>query len=1396
MSRLTSFYKAMPEDIPRPVQLPASPPETELDHLIPQLHDHSPEQATETPASRFRRVASTVSYHHSAAATPRDARQVGPRTSRWLVVVFPPQSLKREPAVLGNTLSTSANGRFNNGILMPLFPTMYGQLTAIAREFGLPSVSGVCIYLHMADAGLAMTPRISDDTWQLLWGHFFDEGTQPQPGMALPISGRIEFDIDVRKARWYHAWIGEQRGETSIPPSVAPSVSMHRKRESRSTLFGDEDARSENGLYPLQLASSRATVTPRPRMLNLVGKNGDSSSQRPAQRDIIVVDDQSPDSEQGVVVSSKRLSPVPQEDEPVTAKLVEADRRVMQWRIASGTTPNPASNKTGQVCLDPANMPNSLPDTPAESKIPVGAVDAVVAEDEDVYELNLDDFAWSISSAGPGSYPGSPVWSEPQLSVHMEWRAQGSVPPTPTTATTNWPYDYPDSPFSVASRLPSPDIAYRMLDDAPCTPTTATSWGPTSWPPSPVHSERYASSVDLGQRMSWSRPATPATATSWGPESYPPSPAFTSTSDIVYTPGVADRSFEIEQRGVHPRAASFPYYSAWTREPWSLVWPYRQPFAQESSKCIAVAALSYPFTHGIYAAVTSGSAVAVMLPGSTGYPFAHGVYPSRQLSSSSTSPVKVMLSDACGYPFTYGIYPARSAGAPVKVMLHGSSGYPFTYGVYPATNAALTLVKVTLPGSSGYPFDHGIYPSTRPSATSRVPVKVMLSASSGYPFKHGVYPAHSTVAPVKVMLSGSTGYPFTNGVYPATRTVLPLVKIMLAGSSGYPFNNGVYPSTHSSVSSRGSVTVMLSASCGYPFDHGVYPQRSTPSAAGAVKLLSPYPFIQEALYPAVYPHNLACIYPTAFRRVQSSQASSASISVRLPSLYPVMDIYPAGYPYSLSFIYPGATEDSAGPLSVRLPSTYPSLTIYESVYPNLDIYPGPSAPNALPERPEQWRVSTSTRLAARWPAMELYSVEYPYFNLYPGAMTTTSSKATTRPRPQVTTPVARHLVPVRLPALYPMIQESLYPAVYPHNLSEIYPQAQPLEAASMFVTLAGYPFTTGIYPAVYPFNLDSIYAPILKADEATSQTLSLQYPFLSGVYPAVYPYSLVTIYPPVQIAADEGLSLKGINCRLYGAYPYLQLYEPQYPHVSPYPETMSLYDDNHSRRSSSPGGTRRRSLTPPRTAHRRDGKTHVPRGSLSRRISTEGAPPVPRIPAHIRTPSTSPASSRPSSLAIVQEADRSTVKRRSPKTHKELHDHYYSAQPQPRRTRKTHAQLHDHYFVEPAVPHVAHELLELLDQFPSPAGSRSSSQSGMELFKLAFPDDAAPIAGSTKAGSPSTPSPTRFSPGHAKRTSVVFEKIKQFSPVDDAATPSLSRSSSSSKPRPVSKLDRSKYPFA
>lgn len=71
---------------------------------------------------------------------------------------------------------------------------MYAQLGAIARELNFPSIVGICLYMHINEGGVLYTPRISEESWGILWGHLF-EPNAPGPSGGLPISGRIEFDI-------------------------------------------------------------------------------------------------------------------------------------------------------------------------------------------------------------------------------------------------------------------------------------------------------------------------------------------------------------------------------------------------------------------------------------------------------------------------------------------------------------------------------------------------------------------------------------------------------------------------------------------------------------------------------------------------------------------------------------------------------------------------------------------------------------------------------------------------------------------------------------------------------------------------------------------------------------------------------------------------------------------------------------------------------------------------------------------------------------------------------------------------------------------------------------------------------------------------------------------------
>lgn len=89
-----------------------------------------------------------------------------------------------------------------------------------------------------------------------------------------------------------------------------------------------------------------------------------------------------------------------------------------------------------------------------------------VWEVDEPLQLDLADYAWSQSSAGPQSPHELLDSASISGSVHIDRRVQGSVLLTPSTATTWGPQD--DEWYSETDRierLPSPDLGQRVLHD-------------------------------------------------------------------------------------------------------------------------------------------------------------------------------------------------------------------------------------------------------------------------------------------------------------------------------------------------------------------------------------------------------------------------------------------------------------------------------------------------------------------------------------------------------------------------------------------------------------------------------------------------------------------------------------------------------------------------------------------------------------------------------------------------------------------------------------------------------------------------------------------------------------------------------------------------------------------
>ncbi|CDO75590.1 hypothetical protein BN946_scf184858.g30 [Trametes cinnabarina] len=1004
---------------------------------------------TDSPYSTLHRKRPSVTYLNSGLRESRE--RTVQRGLKWLVVVLPPVSFTREHGHLGHTLSSGPTHRLSNGILMPLYPTLSSQLGAIAREFSFPSISGLCVYLHTTHGGVSLSPRVSDDTWPLLWGHLFEARSVSLTPHQLPIGGQIEFDIDLSKARWYDAWISSSRREyADVPQSVTPS-----RAQSISHWRGDSQT-SINEPLDDQTDAVSVTQAARPASRNIkklsLLDRFDTLSVRSGSK--LMPRDESPPS-QTAKHGIQSLSPIVQEDEPATAKK-DIDSRVQSWRMSATAAARSPLAATGQTSLDPANMPNTMADLPTASTTEMNS------------EHNLDDYDWSVSSVGPPDYDIESVASWDRVpSVHMDRRLEGSVCLTPSICTSFGPDDEEHlySPISYMDRLPSPDVAWRMLEDVPPTPSTATSWGaPLSYPSSPL-SALYAPSVDMAARCLSSRPATPTTATSWGaPLSYPPSPFVFSRPA---SPDLAERGLSSVPSSPRFQSATavqqynfvYPYYDAARSSSWQHVWPYvdgshtvPEPVAQ-AIEAARIENFIFP---------SRAATPPEPKPWKQVWPYATISMRDEPIGSTLGYPVLDIYPAV--YPF-FDIYPAlltlddRRLGSSA---VNSGAAYPI-FDLYPAVYPSFNIYPsvLTVAGSENQELSTlltAFYPAIEPYS----PV---------YPYLT-IYPAVS--APTHETAGDSTPVPReqrkpTSGISVHLPSAYPILDI-------YP---AVYP---------------------YCFEY-IYPAVHAPSSVEQssdvdVRLKACYPTLD--IYPAVYPYNLETIYPSVVpERSREMQTPSVSVGVRRP--YEVFDIYPSStsevvlssggvhdhsltrsidpavYPWNLEETYPavsGTQESNGKGIVVKLESAYPAFDIYSAVYPyNMNsIYPEPYSleiRTAIPNRKPSLSLRPSVRsLHSRKSSKQRAAPPVPPLPKNVRDLTPFS-------------PVSRRSLPlprvipdthVQLAAVYPNVCP--YPPVYPHF--SIYPDVASVALAIVNVELSAevsavtqYPRLV-IYPPVYP----------------------------------------------------------------------------------------------------------------------------------------------------------------------------------------------------------------------------------------------------------------------------------------------------------------------------------------
>ncbi|KAG8736168.1 hypothetical protein FRC10_009640 [Ceratobasidium sp. 414] len=149
------------------------------------------------------RHASLASFNSANAAHLRNAsslsvtsrRQLAASSSfatpsqptRFLLHVYPPPHMPSNHPFASRSPPPGYHSQFRRGTLVPLHASLAGQLSAVAKEYGLPSTNGIFVYLLSADFeppetedddeyavqaqrdDRSMGPRIGEEAWRMLW---------------------------------------------------------------------------------------------------------------------------------------------------------------------------------------------------------------------------------------------------------------------------------------------------------------------------------------------------------------------------------------------------------------------------------------------------------------------------------------------------------------------------------------------------------------------------------------------------------------------------------------------------------------------------------------------------------------------------------------------------------------------------------------------------------------------------------------------------------------------------------------------------------------------------------------------------------------------------------------------------------------------------------------------------------------------------------------------------------------------------------------------------------------------------------------------------------------------------------------------------------------------------
>ncbi|KAK7058605.1 hypothetical protein VNI00_002241 [Paramarasmius palmivorus] len=171
-----------------------------------------------------------------------------PPTSKFLLHVIPPLSIPHDSKNTARSALTpppsSASGyhtQFRRGTLVPVYPTLQAQLWAIAREYALPSTTGIVLYLVSNPHSPQATP-------------ISEEEPTDEPGPRL--------SEEVWKHLWIRVWKAEQRDESFSRSSSPGLIGLGLGKAAHSTPHLPQTPSSATPLRQLISRSNSANTDP------------------------------------------------------------------------------------------------------------------------------------------------------------------------------------------------------------------------------------------------------------------------------------------------------------------------------------------------------------------------------------------------------------------------------------------------------------------------------------------------------------------------------------------------------------------------------------------------------------------------------------------------------------------------------------------------------------------------------------------------------------------------------------------------------------------------------------------------------------------------------------------------------------------------------------------------------------------------------------------------------------------------------------------------------------------------------------------------------------------------------------------------------------------------------